>query len=216
LESVRFGEDEDPLDRIDELLDGRSAISFNGAGFDFPVLMLAAQKARNFDLPALRTVATQPRFGNLHYDLAQRYSNFGQARGASLERLCSALGIPAKIDTHGDDVAQLFAQGKIDRISAYCETDVAATLMLFAQQRAMEIGDPAYHAALTYQFVRWIEQEMLDHLTPFADVHDLRELQRQSLLRQLEAADIKAAADADLRAKQALDAAFGDADVIHY
>ena len=43
IESMRFGEDEKPLERIDELLRGRACVTYNGRGFDLPVLMLTAQ-----------------------------------------------------------------------------------------------------------------------------------------------------------------------------
>lgn len=115
LESVRFVDNYDALDRIDDLLRGRSAITFNGRGFDFPVLMLTAQKARLFDLPALTAAATEPRYSSArHYDLADRVSGYGSARGASLERLCGALGIPAKTSVHGSDVGALYDQGEME------------------------------------------------------------------------------------------------------
>jgi hypothetical protein len=216
LETVRFVEDDDPLERIEELISGRSVITFNGSGFDFRVLMLAAQRRRSFRLRALTAAATQPRFGNLHYDLAEKYSGYGAARGGSLERLCQALDIPAKRTTHGDDVGRLFDEGKIDEIVAYCETDVAATLLLFAHCRAMEVGDPGYHASLTYQFARWVQLQGSEHLLPFAKVYDLDELLRQSLIGQIDAAVANAVRNADLRAKQALDKLFDEAETIHY
>jgi hypothetical protein len=217
LESVLFTEDDAPLERIDDLLRGRSVITFNGSGFDFRVLMLAAQRRRSFRLRALTAAATQPRFGNLHYDLAEKYSAYGAARGGgSLERLCEALDIPAKRTTHGNDVGRLFDEGKIDEIVAYCETDVAATMLLFAHCRATEIGDPGYHASLTYQFVRWAQLQGSDHLNPFTKVHDLDELLRQSLIGQIDAAVVNAGRNADLRAKQALDKLFNEAETIHY
>lgn len=150
IKSIRFGEHEHPFRRLDELLQGRTWVTFNGRGFNLPVLMLTAQMDRTFKLPALTAAATAPRFGNaVHYDLAERYSNYGSARGASLEMLCDGLGIPAKLDTHGDDVGKLYDEGNIEAIEAYCCQDVASALLLWANCRAMEIGDAAYHASLT-------------------------------------------------------------------
>ena len=209
LKSVRFGEDEDALERINELLRGRSCISMNGRGFDFPVLILAAQAMRNFSLSALTAAATENRYVSaLHYDLADKYSQYGSARGASLAMLCEAVGVRAKVTAHGDEVGHLYDEGKINEIVEYCEGDVASTLLLYAHCRAMEIGDPAYHASLTFQFVRWIQEQQCDHLAPFAEIDELADLVRQSLIGQIDAAFDNARLDADLHAKRALDASF--------
>ena len=215
LESIRFEEDEGALERINELLGGRSAVSMNGRGFDFPCLLLAAQKARKYRLSALTAAAIEPRYwAARHYDLADKFSQFGAARGASLERLCSALGIPAKLAAHGSEVGELHAAGKIDTIAAYCEQDVVSTLLTFAHFRATETGNPTYHAALTYQFTRWVQQQGQDHLSPYGCVDEAQELLQLSLLGQLDAAFNNAQTNADCRAKRALDATFGEA--IHY
>jgi Predicted 3'-5' exonuclease related to the exonuclease domain of PolB len=44
IESVEFGDEAVAIRRIDELLEGRRAVSFNGKGFDFPVLSLTATR----------------------------------------------------------------------------------------------------------------------------------------------------------------------------
>lgn len=209
LTSVDFSIDDQPLTRIEELVAGRSIATFGGRHFDLPVLMLTAQKMRSFALPALGRAAREPRFHSaFHYDLADRYSAYGSARGASLERLCGALGIAAKLDVHGSEVGQLYDQGRVDEIARYCEGDVASTLLLLANQRAIETGDSVYHASLTYQFVRWLQSQGLDHLQPFTEVHDLDELLTQSLLGQFEAAFECARIDAELKEKLRIDASF--------
>jgi hypothetical protein len=212
IESVRFMEDRQPLERIDELLRGRSAISYNAGGFDFRVLVLLAQASRKFCLPALMAAAAESRYVSArHVDLADKYSHFGAARGASLAMLCERLGIAAKIAAHGDEVGQLYDQGEIEKISEYCQGDVASTLLLHAHFRAMEKGDPGYHASLTYQFTRWVLDQQLEHLKPFADIRLLDDLLRQSLIVQIDAAFANARVDADLTERRALDASFAEA-----
>lgn len=209
LESVRFAEVEEPLERIDELLRGRTAVTFNGAGFDFPALFLAAQAARAFHLSTLRAITLEPRYASTrHCDLGQKYSNHGAARGASLQCLCEALSIPVKVAAHGDEVGELFDAGEFDRIVHYCEQDVASTLLLFAHWRAMEKGDSAYHAALTYQFVRWALRQGSEHLAPFTEVEHLDDLLSQSLAGQIDAAIATAALNAEWLEKRSLDAGF--------
>lgn len=215
LETIRFGEDERPFERIEELLTGRSCVTFAGRNFDLPVLCLAAQKARCFSLPALTAAATEPRFhGAKHYDIADRISGFGGARGATLERLCKELGIAAKVTVHGSEVGDLYDQGRIDEIAEYCDGDVASTLLLAAHQRAFETGDESYFASLVFQFTRWVHLEAIEHLMPFTEIDDLDCLLRVSLIGQLKAARFNARVDADLREKRRLDDSF--TDTIHY
>lgn len=215
LKSIRFSEDEDPLGKIEALLKGRSCVTFNGRGFDLPVLSLTAQKTRQFGLTALIAAATEPRFDSgQHYDLADHISGFGQARGASLELLCRELDIPAKADTHGNQVGALYDQGKIHDIVAYCETDVAATLQLFAHRYGFERGDEYYFASLTYQFARWIRQTGIDHLQPFAEIDELDVLLGCSLSGQINVARANAKVDADRQEQRRIDASF--CDPVHY
>ena len=215
MTSIRFGEDEEPFQQLEELLLGRSTISYNGRGFDLPVLMLTAQATRNFNLPALTAAATEPRYASArHYDLADKYSNMGSARGCSLSMLCEALGIAAKVSVHGSEVGDLYDQGRVDEIVEYCEGDVLSTALAYANCRAMEKCDPSYHASLTIQLVRWIHAQGHEHLLPFAEIEDLGSLLHLSLNSQIDAARRHAELDADLQAKRALDASF--TETIHY
>lgn len=209
LHAIRFGEDERPLERLNELIRGRGLISYNGSGYDLLVLSLTAQKVRSFGLGALVSAATQPRYGNVHYDLAQKYSGYGAGRGASLTMLCEALGIPAKYSAHGEDVGALYDAGEVEKIVEYCHTDVAATLMLYAHYRAMETSNERYHASLTAQFARWVQAQNLAYLAPFADVAGLDDLLRHSLLGQIGSARDVARINSEWQSKQALDSSFG-------
>lgn len=216
LESVRFDDGaRAALERIEELVKGRSLLTLNGRGFDCPCLLLTAQRERSYTLHALTAAATEPRYWSArHYDLADKISQYGAARGASLERLCSALNVPAKLAAHGSEVAELYEAGKIDTIAAYCEQDVVSTRLTYAHWRAIETGNAGYHAALTFQFTRWVQQQKGDHLKPYGCIEKPEDLLRLSLLGQLEAASRNAQLNADVRAKQALDASFGPAT--HY
>lgn len=211
LESVQFEDPAEALNRIDELLRGRSCVTFAGGNFDFRVLLLAAQISRQFALPSLVAAGTEPRFWSArHRDLSDRVSNFGAGRGASLEQLCNALGISVKVAAHGSEVGELYARGDLGGIVCYCETDVAATLLAYSNQHALENGDAGYHASLTWQFARWSEDQCLDHLMPYAKIEGEQELQRLSLLGQLEAAQENARLNAEWREQRELDASFGD------
>lgn len=211
LNAIRFGEDERPLDRLNKLIRGRGLISYNGCGFDLPVLMLTAQKARSFGLGALVSAATQARYGNIHYDLAQKFSGYGSARGAALTMLCEALGVPAKFSAHGEDVGALYDAGEVEQIVEYCHGDVASTLMLYAHYRALETGNERYHASLTAQFARWVQAQSLPYLAPFGEVAGLDDLLQQSLLGQISSARDVARINWEWQSKQVLDASFDPA-----
>lgn len=212
VESVGFEEDPLALNRIDELLQGRSALTMNGRGFDFPVLLLHAQRARKFRLHSLTAAATEPRYwSGRHVDLAEKFSQYGSARGASLERLSRALGIPAKMSAHGNEVGELHAAGEVDKIARYCEEDTASTLLLGAYYLAMEAGDPAYHASLTYQFARWCLTQG-EHLRPYSRIEAPEHLLQLSLIGQLEAGIENARLDADFREHLAFQKGFVGSD----
>jgi hypothetical protein len=170
---------------------------------------------RCFHLPSLKAAATEQRYhGAKHFDLADRISGFGRARGASLERLCKELGIPAKLDVHGSDVGKLYDEGRIEEIVDYCEGDVAATLRLAAYRIAFERGDEDYFASLTSQFARWVLDDGREHLQPFAEIEDLDLLLGVSLIGQIDAARANARADAAWQEQRRIDASF--TDTTHY
>ena len=69
--------------------------------------------------------------GKFHFDLLDHVSEFGSVRGLKLDTLCASLNLPGKYDVHGDQVMELFFDGKIDKINEYCESDVLNTYWLF-------------------------------------------------------------------------------------
>ena len=215
MTSIRFCEDVEPLERLESLLRGRSCVTANGRAFDLPVLMLAAQSIRTFNLPALTAAAAEPRYVSAkHYDILDKYSNYGSARGCSLAMLCDAVGVASKVSAHGDEVGKLYDEGKIETIVEYCEGDVVSTTLLFAHCRAMEKGDASYHASLISQLVRWIQIHDHEHLLPFAEIDDLGGLLRLSLIGQIDAATRQGELSAAFQAKRALDASF--TRITHY
>jgi hypothetical protein len=126
------------------------------------------------------------RFTGHHYDIADIISGHGGARGSSLEMLCSQLGIPAKSDCHGADVAELAANGEFKTIRSYCETDVAATLALYACVEGLRSCDAGYAGSLISQLGRWIADSGLDQLRAFERMAGHEEHDRLSLLNMVE------------------------------
>ena len=121
-------------------------VSFNGRGFDIPLLELAAYRyglslkkwyaihARSFDQPRNRfNVAS-------HLDLMELLTNHGASRfTGGLNLVANMLGKPGKMDVQGEMVQQLYEQGELDRINDYCRCDVLDTYYAFLRA-AVVIG----------------------------------------------------------------------------
>lgn len=117
-------------------------VSFNGRGFDLPMLMLRAMR---YNLSCHSYFDTsdpssgkdkwcnyRSRYdGAFHLDLADHIGEFGAVRGLGLDAICKSLNIPGKYDTHGDEVWRLHLQNKDELIREYCESDAINTYWLF-------------------------------------------------------------------------------------
>jgi len=115
-------------------------ISWNGGGFDLPVLHYRALK-HGIVAPRYWEVGDEDqsfrwnnylnRFHWRHLDLMDVLSGY-QARGrASLEDMASLLGLPGKLGMSGDKVWDAYLDGQIRDIRNYCETDVLNTYLIF-------------------------------------------------------------------------------------
>jgi 3'-5' exonuclease len=112
---------------------GPVLISFNGGGFDLPVLRYRAL-AHGAPLPALFGNANRDywyRFGWDHIDLCDMLSGFGASARPSLSEMAALLGIPAKLGgMEGSQVEARARAGHLDEIAAYCLGDVIVTYRL--------------------------------------------------------------------------------------
>jgi 3'-5' exonuclease len=122
-------------------------ISWNGAGFDLPVLTYRAllhgvQAPRYWETgdedTSFRYNNYLSRYHWRHTDLMDVLSGF-QGRGrVSLANMALLLGFPGKLGFDGSQVWEAFLEGNISGIRAYCETDVLNTWLIwlrFAQLR---------------------------------------------------------------------------------
>ena len=117
-------------------------VSFNGRGFDLPMIMA---RAMCYDLSAAAYFETNDRDNNkskwenyrsrydgrFHLDLLDHISDFGAVRGLKLDHICASVGLPGKYDVHGDQVLQLYYAGEQAKIDEYCRSDVLNTYWLF-------------------------------------------------------------------------------------
>ena len=132
-------------DLIERFFDGLEKytpdlVSWNGAGFDLPVLhyrslLHSVPAARYWETgdsdQSFRYSNYLSRFHWRHMDLMDILSGF-QGRGrASLQDIASLLGFPGKLGMHGADVWPAYLEGGLTRIRDYCETDVLNTYLIY-------------------------------------------------------------------------------------
>lgn len=106
-------------------------VSFNGHGFDLPVLRYRAL-IQGVPAPGLTARPYYRRYDEAGLDLCDVLANFDTRGRIGLDALCRAMGLPGKPDgIDGGSVADLVAQGQLDAVAAYCRADVIATYRLF-------------------------------------------------------------------------------------
>jgi predicted PolB exonuclease-like 3'-5' exonuclease len=114
-------------------------VSWNGSGFDLPVLNYRALKA-GIQAPRYWETGDEDnsfrynnylsRFHWRHLDLMDVLSGF-QGRGrASLSDMAALLGFPGKLGFSGDQVWDAVLAGQLAAVRNYCETDVLNTYLV--------------------------------------------------------------------------------------
>ncbi len=106
-------------------------VSFNGRHFDMPVVVARAMRHRvPFDW-YFRTPGPRKRYSeDGTIDLAEELSDYGAAPPTSLDAWSRLVGGPAK-SAKGDQVAEMWEAGEIERIASYCFDDVLALGCVF-------------------------------------------------------------------------------------
>lgn len=119
-------------------------VTFNGRGFDLPLLELAAFRyGINIGgwLDNQGPGYQQPRYRyntDSHLDLYDILTNFGAVRlSGGLNLAASILGKPGKIDIHGCMVQDLYDAGKTQAIADYCRCDVLDTYFVLLRVAVM-------------------------------------------------------------------------------
>ena len=119
-------------------------VSFNGRGFDLPLLELAAFRY-GLSLPDWFQTGGKPsdqyrnRYNTAaHIDLCEMLTNFGSTRfNGGLNLAANLLGKPGKMDVQGDMVQDLYDAGKLAEINDYCRCDVLDTYFVFLRTRVL-------------------------------------------------------------------------------
>lgn len=119
-------------------------VSFNGRGFDVPLLELAAFRyglsipgwynfeGRSYEQPRSRY---NPQ---AHLDLCELLTNYGSTRfQGGLNLAANLLGKPGKMDVQGCMVQDMYEAGRLDEINDYCRCDVLDTYFVFLRSQVV-------------------------------------------------------------------------------
>ncbi len=138
-------EDADEAELVRRFYDGidrytPDLISWNGGGFDLPVLHYRAlkhgvQAPRYWEMGdgdrEFRYNNYLSRFHWRHVDLMDVLAGFQPRARASLDQAAVLLGYPGKLGMSGDKVWDCYLGGGIRDIRDYCETDVINTWLVY-------------------------------------------------------------------------------------
>lgn len=107
--------------------------SFNGGGFDLPVLRYRAM-ALGVAVPALFGRDGRDywyRYGRDHFDLCDLLSGFGASSRPSLNEMAALLDVPSKLEgMEGSQVETFVRAGRLDDVASYCLGDVITTFRM--------------------------------------------------------------------------------------
>lgn len=121
-------------------------VSWNGSGFDLPVLHYRAMK-HNVAAPKYWDTGEMDsqfkwnnyisRYHSRHLDLMDVIASYNPRANAPLDKIASMLGYPGKMGMSGAKVWETYHQGNLKAIRDYCETDVLNTYLVYLRFEVM-------------------------------------------------------------------------------
>lgn len=148
-----LGDDEETIiAKFFELIENHTPqlVSWNGSGFDLPVLHY---RALTYGLAAARYWDTGEgdfadsrdfkwnnyisRYHSRHCDLMDLLALYQPRAYVPLDDMAKLCGFPGKLGMDGSQVWQAYHEGRLREIRNYCETDAANTYLMFQRFRLM-------------------------------------------------------------------------------
>jgi len=152
-------------------------VSWNGRGFDLPVLHYRAllhgiQAPRYWETgsedQSFRWNNYINRFHERHTDLMDILAGYEMRAVAPLDQIAAMLGFPGKMGMSGDKVWDQYLDGNVEAIRNYCETDVINTYLVYLRFDLMrgQLTREGYEAECQ-RLRAMLEAEGKPHLTEF-------------------------------------------------
>ena len=152
-------------------------VSWNGGGFDLPVLhyraMLHEIAAPRYwdtgeDDREFRYNHYLGRFHWRHIDLMDVLAGYQARANVPLDQMAVMLGFPGKLGMHGSEVWPQFRAGKLKSIRDYCETDVLNTYLIYLKFEFMRGHLSARELAEEFERVRgFLRAHEAPHMSAF-------------------------------------------------
>jgi 3'-5' exonuclease len=152
-------------------------VSWNGSGFDLPVLnyrgLAASVHAPRFwetgdDDPAFRYNNYLQRYHWRHTDLMDVLAGYIARNRVSLANMAMLLGLPGKLGFSGDQVWDAYQRGELPAIRRYCETDVLNTYLIYLRFEQLRGRlAPERHREEVERVRAWLGASSEPHLAQF-------------------------------------------------
>lgn len=152
-------------------------VSFNGRGFDLPVLKYRAMvhgvqadwlykrgdKWNNY---------TQRYSLDWHCDLLEALSDYGSSTRCKLNEVCAVLKFPGKVGIDGSKVQDMYDDGEIQAIRDYCETDVLNTYLVYLRYKLLDgtLSSVHYDQAIRGILAFLEDNKAMKHFNEFIEV----------------------------------------------
>tara|TARA_Y100000588_G_scaffold301015_1_gene322767 strand:+ start:96 stop:863 length:768 start_codon:yes stop_codon:yes gene_type:complete len=172
----------DEKELIERFFDGierytPNLVSWNGGGFDFPVLhyrsLLHGVAAPRYwdtgdDDGSFRYNNYLNRFHHRHTDLMDVLSGYQSRSSVKLQEMAVLLGFPGKLGMDGSSVWGAYQRGDIESIRNYCETDAVNTYLIYLRYQLIRGRLNAASYQQECDFVRsQLEHETARHWEEF-------------------------------------------------
>jgi predicted PolB exonuclease-like 3'-5' exonuclease len=152
-------------------------VSWNGGGFDLPVLHYRAlfhgvAGGRYWDTGEddreFKFNNYLARFHTRHIDLMDLLAGYQNRAWAPLDEIAQLCGLPGKLGMDGSRVYEAYLRGEIGAIRDYCETDVANTYLLYLRfQLIRGVLDPGAYEREVALFREWVGGQEAAHWREF-------------------------------------------------
>ncbi len=177
-------EDSDEKEILQRFFDGiehyiPTLVSWNGGGFDLPVIHYRALKhgvnaARYWETgqndSSFKWNNYLNRYHSRHTDLMDLLSGYQPKSVAPLDQIAITLGFPGKMGMDGSRVFDIWMSGKIKAIRDYCEIDVLNTYLVYLKFELMRGNISQSWLDGEYHFLQqWLAKSDLPHFQEFLE-----------------------------------------------